>query len=92
MKSILSNNKTHWRSKKFVNENNFVKEGIQSNYLEKIHSADVPRNGQKLNNDFRGSNTSQLAILLSLPWQKTVKQHPEQRYFKSIVMFLRSVW
>lgn len=48
MKSILSNNKTHWRSKKFVNENNFVKEGIQSNYLEKIHSADVPRNGQKL--------------------------------------------
>lgn len=66
MKSILSNNKTHWCSKKFVNENNFVKEGIQSNYLEKIHSADVPRNGQKLNNDFRGSNTSQLAILLSL--------------------------
>ena len=36
MKSILSNNKTHWRSKKFVNENNFVKEGIQSNYLEKF--------------------------------------------------------
>lgn len=91
MKSILSNNKTHWRSKKFVNENNFVKEGIQSNYLEKIHSADVPRNGQKLNNDFRGSNTSQLAILLSLPWRKTVKQHSEQRYFKSVVMFLRSV-
>lgn len=91
MKSILSNNKTHWRSKKFVNENNFVKEGIQSNYLEKIHSADVPRNGQKLNNDFRGSNTSQLAILSSLPWRKTVKQHSEQRYFKSVVMFLRSV-
>ena len=91
MKSILSNNKTHWRSKKFVNENNFVKEGTHSNYLEKIHSADVPRNGQKLNNDFRGSNTSQLAILLSLPWRKTVKQHPEQRYFKSVVMFLRSV-